>query len=97
MICHTCGKNVVTFKREVGGVKKHLCYDCMRKAPEQAKGFLSPLENIFTMKWKLVGDDGIEYIEEHEEVSLSDIEVIYGNNVQPIIWCKFWMKGRAFI
>lgn len=97
MKCHECGRNVVTFKKVTDGVKKHICYDCIRKTPEQGEGIISPLQNIYTMKWKLVGDDGVEYIEEFEELTLADIEIIYGNNIYPMIWCKIWMKGRAFI
>jgi hypothetical protein len=91
-----CGKNVITFKKVVDNVKQHICYDCVRKTPEVASGFISPLENVFTMKWKLA-DETQEWVECFEEVSLSDIETIYGNNTYGIIWCKFWMKGRAMI
>lgn len=39
----------------------------------------------YTLSWLLRDDDGYEHWEEHEGLSLSDFEVVYGNNPHQII------------
>lgn len=97
MKCDECGRNVVTFKKVVDNVKYHVCFDCIRKINPDSIGMSSSLQNVYYMKWRLVDQDGKEWVEEFDEVSMSDIEVIYGNNVYGIVWCNMRMKGRAMI
>ncbi|HSW76038.1 MAG TPA: hypothetical protein VLG50_03275 [Candidatus Saccharimonadales bacterium] len=41
----------------------------------------------YTLKWKL--SNGFEeWTEEHTDISLSDFEVIYGNNIHEIKWVR---------
>lgn len=97
MKCNECGKNVVTFKKVVDNVKTHVCFDCLRKTNPDSIGFSTPLQNIYYMKWRLVDQEGKEWIEEFDEVSLSDIEMIWDNNVYGIVWQTTRMKGRSMI
>ena len=39
----------------------------------------------YTLTWLLRDDDGDEYWEVHPGLSLSDFEVVYGNNAHEII------------
>lgn len=39
----------------------------------------------YTLCWILRDDDGNEHFELHEGLSLSDFEVVYGNNAYEII------------
>ncbi|ACH57066.1 putative protein 56 [Bacillus phage Nf] len=39
----------------------------------------------YTLSWLLRDDDGCEHWEVHEGLSLSDFEVVYGNNPHQIV------------
>lgn len=39
----------------------------------------------YNLVWELRNDQGKTWVEKHDNISLSDFEVIYGNNVHEII------------
>lgn len=48
----------------------------------------------YTLKWKL--SNGFEtWTEKHEDISLSDWEVIYGNNIHEIKWVRLVQVTRV--
>lgn len=51
----------------------------------------------YILKWKLRDDNGNDWIEEHKEISLSDFEVIYGNNIYEIVWFTMRLKNEAIL
>lgn len=51
----------------------------------------------YILRWKLRDEKGEHWYEHHEEITLSDFEVIYGNNIHEIMWISLRMKGQAMI
>ena len=51
-------------------------------------------KDSYQVKWELQDETGKKWIETHREMSLSDFEVLYGNNVHHIIWVEMRLEGE---
>lgn len=47
---------------------------------------------MYKLKWRLCDDDGKEWTEEHNNMTLTDFEIVYGNNIYLIVWCELRMQ-----
>lgn len=102
MKCSVCSKGgcLLFPQKEGNNPVSWLCPDCMNVKTEKFV-FTHPnedgIENSYVMKWKLRDDNGNEWIEEHREMTLVDFEIVYGNNINEIIWFTLRKKNEALI
>lgn len=50
--------------------------------------------DCYHMVWCLREEDGSHTIEEHHNISLSDFEIVYGNNLKEILFLNMMIEGR---
>lgn len=97
-----CGKNMTLLHRVmVDGVKKYVCTNCkiiMQRIQNDIDEQTKEHENSYVLKWKLRNQEtGEIWIEEHNEMDLNDIEIVYGNNLYEIMWMILRQKDVAVI
>lgn len=73
-----------------------LCVDCLNEKDDKKRQG-EEREDSYYIKWKLRGEKGGEWIEEHRNMSLSDFEVLYGANIYEIVWLNMRKKGVAML
>lgn len=109
--CEQCGKRGVLLfpigrvpdtTTTTGDRIAYLCVSCSKVAVEHFKfdhgnAEKEEPETSHVLKWKLRDENGHVWIEEHAEMTLTDFEVVYGNNIHEILWMTLRKKDQAII
>lgn len=88
--CETCSGEGQIYAEHYGETSGGICPNCNGSGKRTEKP-------MYIVHWKLRDSSGKEWYEEHNKMSLDDFEVLYGANVNEIIWCNFRQENRAMI
>lgn len=95
-----CGaRDKLLFPKMVDGKRFMMCQDCIKMVDKIGKEIDSQIDehcNEYVVKWKL-RDKGRTWIEEHENMTLSDFEVVYGANPYEIVWVTLRQSREAIL